>query len=192
MKDTVFIVALREETGNSDEILGCPVIYSGPGKINSSIAACQAISRGFKNIINIGSCGSLKLEPGEIIKIGKVYQDIDFTPLCQYGETFLGDGSIYIEMDKSSDFTCFTTDYFFDCNQIGKYSENYIRMVNECSIFDMECFAIAKSCISHSVNFNSYKWVSDDGHPEEWEKNQKDGFERAKEIIKNEYKEKGF
>ena len=83
----VFIVAVPDEVNTQGEILGSPVIFSGVGKINAAMAAYRAFSEGYKEVINIGSCGSMKLPPGQLIKVGQVFQDIDATPLVEYGHT---------------------------------------------------------------------------------------------------------
>jgi adenosylhomocysteine nucleosidase len=177
----VFIVASPLETGYSQDIKGHPIFYSGVGKINATIAAMKVIHDGYNEIINIGSCGSLSLKVGEIVKIGKIYQDIDATPLCEYGETpFENCKEINI---SDSGIKCFTTDYFVDINQMDKYSSFYKSMINECDIFDMECFAIAKVCERFNVDFKSYKWVSDNGGDVSWEENCKLGFENVIKIL---------
>jgi nucleoside phosphorylase len=86
-------------------------------------------------------------------------------------------------LDISSSISCFTTDYFYDHNQINKYSESYLEMINKCSIFDMECFAIAKVCKRFNIKFTSYKWVSDGGDSGNWKENCKIGFEKIKNIL---------
>jgi len=170
-----FVVAIPEEVNNSKEINGIPVFYSGLGKLNAMSTTSKLISEGFNEIINIGSCGSTNLKPGEIIKIGKCFEDIDATPIFEYGKTS-NDELGFIEIDKNSEFSCFTTDYFFYHNEISKYSQNYIKMVNECSVLDMECYSHAKICKLYDVKFSSYKWVSDDGDYNSWVENCKIGF----------------
>jgi adenosylhomocysteine nucleosidase len=179
----VFIVAVPDEVNSQKEILGSPVIFSGVGKINAAMAAYQALRAGYKEIINIGSCGSMKLPPGQLVKVGQVFQDIDATPLSEYGYTPYEDDSKKIVLDVNFNTTCFTTDYFYDGNQRIKYSENYLKMVDECSIFDMECFAIAKVCKRFDMKFNSYKWVSDDGDASSWKEMCNIGFEKVKEVL---------
>ena len=190
MSKTVFIVALPEETGLVSDILGHPIIYSGVGKINATMAAYRAFSEGYKQVINIGSCGSLKHSAGTVIKVGAVFQDIDGTPLCEYGETpFEAKGNnkqIVLDRKLQVWFTCFTTDYFYDHNQIDKYSSNYLEMVNSCSILDMECYALAKVCKRFNLQFSSYKWVSDDGDGGDWAENCQIGLNKVIQILKNE------
>lgn len=177
----VFIVASPLETKYSNDINGYPIFYSGLGKINATIATMRVINDGYKEIVNIGSCGSLKLKPGEIVKIDKVCQDIDITPLCEYGETLFEDCKEIKLGDL--DIKCFTTDYFVDINQMKKYSTFYKNMIQECDVFDMECFAIAKVCKQYNIPFQSYKWVSDNGGDVSWEENCEIGFKQIKEII---------
>ncbi len=189
MSKKVFIVAVAEEVNIQGEILGIPVMFSGVGKVNAATAATMAFSLGYSEVINIGSCGSLKLPVGEIVKVGQVFQDIDATPLDEYGVTPFDTNSKQVVLDAISPYTCFTTDYFYDNSQLSKYSPYYLEMINKCSIFDMECFAIAKVCRRYNVRFSSYKWVSDSGDHNHWKENCKLGFEKVK-IILNERFEK--
>jgi len=189
MSDTVFIVALLDEVDKETTILGCPVIFSGVGKINATMAAYKAFTDGYKEVINIGSCGSLKLNPGDVVKVGTVFQDIDCTPLCEYGNTLSDSIGKQIILDrKKYKNTCFTTDYFFDIRQREKYSNNYLDMVINSTIFDMECFAIAKVCKRFDIGFSSYKWVSDDGDASHWKDNCKIGFEKVKKLLDEQFK----
>lgn len=181
----VFIVAVHKEVNTQTTILDYPVIFSGVGKINATIAACKAFSGGYDEVINIGSCGSKNHKAGEILKVGQVFQDIDATPLSQYGLTPFEAASDQIVLDAMSPITCFTTDYFYDDDQTNKYSPYYLNMINRCSIFDMECFALAKVCKRFNIKFTSYKWVSDDGNASNWENNCKIGFEKVKELLIN-------
>ena len=142
----VFIVATPIEVDNATEILGCPIIYSGIGKINATMAVYKAIHEAHTEIINIGSCGSHNIISGELVEVGQVYQDINLTPLAPYGEVLFEANSKKIELDAGSSISCFTTDYFMDKPQKSKYSKDYLNMVKNCDIFDMECFALAKVC----------------------------------------------
>ena len=83
----VFIVAVPDEINFQTKLFGDEIIISGVGKINAAMAACRAINKGYKEVINIGSCGSLSLPSGTIVKVGRVFQDIDVTPLIDYGKT---------------------------------------------------------------------------------------------------------
>ena len=164
MNKKAFIIASPLETNHATEILGYPIIYSGIGKINATIATMKAYNSGYNTIINIGSCGSTKYSAGELIAIGKVYQDIDLTPLTLYGNTLFETNSQELIIEQQlghwrpviSDKTCFTTDYFYDVKQRSKYSNNYLRMIDNSDIIDMECYAIAKVCYLNKVDFVSF------------------------------------
>ena len=187
MNKKVFIVAVPDEVDIQGKILEYPVIFSGVGKINATMAAMSALHLGYNEIINIGSCGSLKLPVGKIAKVGQVFQDIDATPLDEYGSTPFDANSKQIILDTNSDISCFTTDYFYDNNQLSKYSPYYLEMIEKCSIFDMECYAIAKVCRRYNVKFSSYKWISDGGDHSHWKENCKIGFEKVKVILNEQF-----
>jgi adenosylhomocysteine nucleosidase len=187
MNRKVFIIAIADEIETQGNILGYPVMFSGVGKINAATTAVMAFNLGYNEVINIGSCGSLKLSVGEVVKIGQVFQDIDATPLSEYGETPFEVASKQIILDTKSSITCFTTDYFYDKSQQSKYSKYYLDMVESNSIFDMECFAIAKVCKHYGIKFSSYKWISDSGEHSDWKKNCKIGFEKVKVILNEQF-----
>ena len=70
-----------------------------------------------------------------------------------------------------------------DKKQYKKYSKYYLSMVEDCSIFDMECYALAKVCKQFGIKFSSYKWVSDDGDGSNWEEDCKIGFKKFTEKF---------
>jgi len=166
-----FVIALPAEVGHVTEIHGHPVHYSGVGKVNAALPLSSLASQGVREVVNIGSCGSTRHATGEILRVGSVYQDIDCTPICIYGHTGFESDSHCIVFDASAPHSCFTTDYFFDRQQLAKYSPDYLRMVGECSVFDMELYALAKACRRHGIVLRSYKWVSDDGDHSQWLEN---------------------
>jgi adenosylhomocysteine nucleosidase len=177
----IYIVALPIEVNYQTKINGDTIYFSGVGKINAAILATKVCLLKPDEIINLGSCGSLFLPPGEIIEVGKVYQDIDGASLCEYGVTpFENDKEIIL---NNSPFTCFTTDYFVDMSQKQKYSKNYLDMIQKVNIFDMECFAIAKACSRFNIPFRAIKWISDNGDGDDWEKNCKVNFEKVKKLL---------
>jgi adenosylhomocysteine nucleosidase len=176
-----FVIALPEEVNHATEIHGCPILYAGVGKLNACMATVELIQKGYREIINIGSCGSTRHQLGEIIKIGKVYQDIDCSPISNYGITPFEEHSESITLDLNSSFSCFSTDYFYDHLQSSKYSPFYLERIKNCSVFDMELYAIAKVCRKYRVMLSSYKWVSDDGDFSKWQEN----CEKASQKVIN-------
>lgn len=179
MKQTVFLVAHPVETNDALTIFGCPVVYSGIGKVNAAITATDlCLSGNFNKIINIGSCGSTVHPIGTILKAGKVFQDIDATPLVkEFGATpFDLSDECLISIDKSSDITCLTTDTFFDQTKKGGVAPALWHHFMSADIIDMECFAIARACQLVGVDFECWKWVSDNGLGADWETNKDIGF----------------
>jgi adenosylhomocysteine nucleosidase len=176
----VFLVAVGEELNHAEAVNGIPVLVCGVGKLNAAMGVFECIQKGFTEIINIGSCGSLNHQYGEILKIGKVYQDIDVRPICGYGLSPFEPAEPFIEIDGVSTFSCFSTDYFYDQNQGEKYSKEYLQGIKSNSVFDMECYAMAKACRKFGVKFSAYKWVSDDGDHSHWVENCRISFEKFK------------
>lgn len=171
MSDKYFIVAVPDEVDFKTSIEGIPVHICGVGKVNAALGTYALISSGVRHIINIGSCGSTRHKKGEILKIGRVYQDIDASPLSEYGLTPFEAAQPHIELDPESAASCFTTDYFFDHTQFSKYSPHYLQRIETCTVFDMELYSIAKTCQRLNVKCTAYKWVSDEGNAKDWEEN---------------------
>jgi adenosylhomocysteine nucleosidase len=162
------LAAIPEELDFKKEIHGIPVTYSGVGKINAALAAMELAQQGVREIINIGSCASSKHGTGEILRIGRVYQDIDASPICDYGLIPFEKPEPFILLNETSDLSCFSTDYFFDQAQIGKYSSHYLERIRSCDAVDMELYGIASACKRKNIKLSAYKWVSDDGDLQQW------------------------
>ena len=178
-----FIVALKEELHGLEEINGFPIVYGGVGKINAAIGTHELIGKGVTEIINIGSCGSVNHPMGTILKIGQVFQDIDCSPICEYGRTAFEDSDPIISIDPTSSNSCFTTDYFYDHGQRSKYSTHYLNQIQQCAVFDMELLSIAKVCQKHHIKLSAYKWVSDDGDFSKWQENCDVATHKILELI---------
>ena len=67
----VFLVTVGEELNHAEQVNGIPVIVCGVGKLNAAMGVFECIQKGYTEIINIGSCGSLNHHYGEILKIGR-------------------------------------------------------------------------------------------------------------------------
>ena len=179
-----FIVAHKEETDSVDSIFGIPVFYSGVGKVNAAMKAMELVgTKLYREIINIGSCGSRKHDIGTILQIGSAIQDIDASPLCEYGTTpFEQDSDIVPISDHAA--MCFTTDCFYDETKAG-LSLEYKQRVSISDAIDMECYAIAKVCRNNWVKFKCFKWVSDTGDGSDWKKNKNIGYNAFASSFKN-------
>ena len=50
-------------------------------------------------------------------------------------------------------------------------------------LVDMEAYALAKTCRNFGIDFVSYKYISDDGNADDWEKNCGKGMEEFKKVL---------
>ena len=168
MPKIIFLSATPLESGGTN-IMDYPIIYTGVGKINAAMTTAETIlSYKPDLIINFGSCGSLNnIEPGRLLKVGTVYNDIDCTPLTPYGHTPFSDIKEF-EL-STSNVKCITTDRFFTYSR-NDYSQNFKNIINIMDIIDMELYAIAQVCNKYDIPLISYKWVSDNGDMENWKK----------------------
>lgn len=171
---TYIICALPIEADNVSNIF-----YSGLGKINAAMKSVEIIkSYQPKKIINYGSCGAINRNLKGIIKINKFTQhDIDCTPLgFERGVTPYDDIQDII-LNEGEGFSCASGDYFVsDGNTISA------------DVVDMEAYAIAKSCKIHNVEFDCFKYISDNADndaPDNWKDNCSKGFKLFVELLKD-------
>ena len=164
-----------EHDGDSD-IYGVPIFQVGIGKINAASNLTEIISNAEPDIVvNFGSCGNLKnYKVGQVLEVGEVINDFDTHGLSENPIIRL----------SNTDVKCFTTDIIYN-NTHQRYSDSYNQSIKDCTIVDMECYALAHVCKQRDILFYSFKWVSDDGEPDSWEKNAKIGFENFKEVFIN-------
>lgn len=180
----LFVCALTDETDNSNNLFGYPIIYTGVGKINASHKLTLGIEKYKPELIcNFGSCGSFYKEVGELVKVKMVYNgDMDAEPLCNYSITpFDKNGSEFTLSDDGED--CFSSDMFITKNKLLSFSDNKLHLFKKSQIFDMELYAMAKVSFEMGVKLISYKWVSDDGSFHDWKKNCEIGFNNFKKLF---------
>ena len=67
--------------------------------------------------------------------------------------------------------TCYTGDSF--ATDLTPYDD----------VVDMEAYALAKTCRNLGKDFVSYKYISDDGNADDWEKNCSKGVEEFKKVL---------
>ena len=178
MSKIILVSATPLEHGGLKELNGIPIFHIGIGKINAASNLTEIIWNEEPDVvINFGSCGNLKNHKvGSILQVGKVVNDMDTAGLSEIPVITLSNTKI----------TCFTTDTIYD-NSHKNYTNVYNKHINECSIVDMECYALAHVCSERNIPFHSYKWVSDDGTPSDWEANCKIGFDNFSKLIKKQY-----
>lgn len=180
----LFVSATDIEHGEQ-EFHGSPIHIIGVGKVSAGLHTMNLIHTYKPDcVINFGSCGNLSdHQVGDILRIGKVHNDIDARPLAEYGHTPFSQWK-EIVIDPYSSHLCFTTDYFYNQKR-ADYSAAYKSMIQRCDVIDMELYAIAKACKMTNTPIASFKWVSDDGHSHDWEQNAHIGYEKFKSEWKD-------
>ena len=182
MNKILLLSAIKMEH-HSNELNSIPIHITGLGKINAAHMTTRLIKDYDPEIIvNFGSCGNLKnYNIGEVLEVGKVYNNIDARPLANYGETPF-DGINVIDINKNSSISCFTTDQFYHKSE-KSYRKEFFTMIKKCDIVDMELYAIAWCCKKMNKKLFSFKWISDDGNSHNWELNAAKGYENFKKIF---------
>jgi adenosylhomocysteine nucleosidase len=168
MPDFVAIVALPSELPETLWKRSEPLVYSGVGKLNASIATITAIEKYKpKFILNLGTVGSLNENLSGIIEISKVFQrDFDATPLSPQGVVPFDDKP-QVLTSSFNGYACGTGDTFVRTKEI--WLQN-----NSIDVVDMELFAIAHACYSRDVAWRSFKYITDYvsiDSGDEWKKN---------------------
>lgn len=183
----VLLLSATDYEHKSKEIFSQTIHLIGLGKISAAHRTTELIKKFNPDIvINFGSCGNLKkYKVGELLEVGKVFNNIDARPLAEYGETPF-ECINAINLQGNSSIKCFTTDQFYH-RGIRNYRKEYLSMIKKCDIVDMELYSIAWCCMKMNKKLYSYKWVSDDGSSDDWNLNASKGFENFKNIYKDKF-----
>ena len=197
-KDDILIVCALEHEVNGvlDGVLPDPrqIIYTGVGKVNATGQLTERLHSSHlkflplmpKLVINYGTAGSRKLPIGELVDCTKFIQrDMDVTGLgfMKHQTPFEQEVPIILDYDHvqfnpiGKKLRCGTGDNFVQDN-MGSYSD----------VYDMEAYALAKVCHVYSVDFISFKYITDNANersPKDWEDNCSDGIIEFKERVLN-------
>ncbi len=163
----VVVVALEDELHPNNISSHIPVIYSGIGKVNASIATFKAIKEYNPHlIINFGTVGKITPNLSGLIQIGSVIQrDMIAEPLAPRGSVpFSNKPNKFVSI--SNGLICGTGDSF-----VTQQDDWLIQ--NGVDVVDMELFAIASVAHEHKIDWVSYKFISDDANEfsyQEWSK----------------------
>lgn len=154
----IIITALEGELNPSNLSAEVPIIYSGIGKINATIATLQAIEK-FKpkTIINFGTVGKINPVLHGLLRIKKVIQrDMQTEPLAPRGITpFCNKPTEYLS--ANGQYTCGTGDSFVTAQ------DNWL-IEQQVDVVDMELFAIAAVAHHHQIPWLSFKYITDDAN----------------------------
>ena len=157
-KEVTLFVADKDEISQAD--VPFPVVYTGMGKMRMYSALVKWYEEGCggaKNpvVVNIGSAGSAKYPIGKILN-------------CS---SFVNGGSelIFDRIDLPGDgVSVFSGDYFMSVQTFSP--EQVKELSRQWDLFDMEAYAAALFCKTHSLPFRCLKAVSDnlDGSLKDW------------------------
>lgn len=178
----VIIVALEDEFNSQDLPYHIPVIYSGIGKVNATIATFRAIQEHNPSlIINFGTVGKITSHLSGLIQISSVLQrDMIAEPLAPRGTVpFSTRPNKFFSMLDG--YICGTGDSFVT------QKDDWLTQ-NAIDVVDMELFAIACVAHEHKIDWVSYKYISDEANEsssDEWSKQINLGQKRFLEILQD-------
>lgn len=173
MSGTILVLtAIEDELDPSRAPEGVDVVFTGVGKINTTIAAMQAITAHRPTlIVNYGTAGKINSSLQGLYEVAHVVQrDMMAMPLAPRGHTPYGS-----DVDRLSSghdgVTCGTGDSFVTATDPWLI-ENNIDLV------DMELYAIALVCVRYALPWRAFKFITDDANDfaaEHWTANVADG-----------------
>jgi adenosylhomocysteine nucleosidase len=181
-KTVVVIVALEDEFAAEMLPANIPIVYSGIGKVNASIATFKAIYQYRPTlIVNYGTVGKINSNLSGLISIQKVIQrDIMAEPLAPRGTVPFSSKPNYFISDKDG-FVCGTGDSFVTQKDLW-------LLENGIDVVDMELFAIAAVASDSGIAWASYKFISDEANEssgQEWSCQIKNGQQLfADQLLK--------
>lgn len=189
MKNSLVVtVALEDELDSKHLSSHIPVIYSGIGKVNASIATFKAILEfNPRLIVNYGTVGKITKDLSGLITIGSVIQrDMIAEPLSPRGTVpFSNKPNSHSSILEGH--LCGTGDSFVT-------EQDHWLIKNRIDVVDMELFAIASVAYEHQVNWISYKFISDDANEssgQDWSKQVNQGQQLFLEKIQRHVQDLG-
>ena len=154
-KNVLVLVALDLEIPLVTWEFDCNIQYTGIGKVNAAITTTRAILD-FKPelIVNLGTAGSVNVEPGQSVTIGSVLErDFDCNPIQIRGSVPFDDAPReFISMLPG--YICGSGDNFVTSLDPWFVAEGI-------EIIDMELFAIAKTAFKFDIPWVSFKYITD-------------------------------
>ena len=193
-EDILIVCALEQETNN--ELEGWNVIYTGCGKVNATyeltaeLFFSKDMTGKLKNlpklVINFGTAGSKNIPIHTLVDCNRfVQRDMDAsgfvfikgeTPFDKYIPSTVIDYS-YVKNPIGKNYVCGTGDSFVED------ISNEIKMID---VFDMESYALAKTCWKTDIDFVSFKYITDNVNEksaDDWEKNCGKGVKEFKKVL---------
>ena len=152
------------------------MIYSGVGKINTSIKLVEAIQIFEPDlVVNLGTAGSIRSEIEGVVEVDTVLErDLDAFPLCDRGLIPFEEGNNRYYSGYEG-VVCASGDSFV------REIDTYLKSMNV-DIVDMELIAIARVCNKYNLPWRSFKFISDyigNNMEQQWQ----DGVTKASEAL---------
>jgi len=156
------VAALRDETAGVFEAAHVPVVYCGVGKVNAAMALTRELSRYARQgrfmplVLNVGSAGSRQHATGALVECHEfVQRDMDVTGLgFPLGVT---------PYDEAPSRLCFEPVFKHlptaVCGSGDSFATGPIGI--DCTVVDMEAYALAKVCWHDKAPFACVKYVTD-------------------------------
>jgi adenosylhomocysteine nucleosidase len=176
------LTALGAELDTARAPAGVDVVFTGVGKINTTIAAVLAIqTRKPSLVINYGTAGKITESLRGLVEVAHVIQrDMNAEPLAPRGTTPYAP-----ELDRLSsghgDVICGTGDSFVT-------SSDPWLTANRVDVVDMELFALASVCRHQGIPWRAFKFITDDANDfahEHWTANVADGQQLFWDAVKH-------
>ena len=175
LKESLIVIACKEESEGLFEKLDTNIIFTGVGKINATYFLTKKLDElkqknNFpKYVINLGSCGSKKYKKGSLVYCNKFIQrDMDATAFGY--EKFMTPSDIFpliLEHDKIIDNlpegVCGSGDSFVTTEKVD----------DKIDLVDMEAYALARVCKLEKIDFIAIKYITDgldENGGNDWEK----------------------
>lgn len=191
MKNTLFVMALKQEAMGLLDALGADVLYTGIGKVNAASALMRELTiRRYEGclpaqVINLGTAGSRCFRTGDLIACHQFIQrDMDVTPLGFVpGETPYETTPVILE----------TPVLFPDlisgiCGSGDSFVTGDLTM--DCQVLDMEAYALAKVCRAEDVPFAAVKYITDGADAdaaEHWPERLRHAAEAFAEFVRSRF-----
>jgi adenosylhomocysteine nucleosidase len=151
----VVIVALESELSSQRWGSDVALVHSGVGKINATLAACEALARYRPSLmVNYGTAGALSGRAHGLVEVARVIQrDMLAMPIAPRGVTPFASEAPAIESGQAG-LVCATGDSFVSS------SDDWLGE-QQVDIVDMELYAIAHVCRARQVPWRAFKYVTD-------------------------------
>ena len=173
----LIVMALSVESQGIFERAGVPVLFSGLGKVNATLALTRRLTEyraagsPLPRVVNFGSAGSRHFSTGALVACRRfVQRDMDVSALgFGLGQTPFED--LPTELQFPAVFTHLPDGL---CGSGDSFETGAARL--HCEVVDMEAYALAKVCYVEGASFACAKYITDGADhaaARDWESNLK-------------------